>query len=411
MKITRCVLLNLSLLLVNNMPAMDNDPSPEELVVRAITHNDWSKLALLDPARTLVNKVLIATELVTGEVVKLAPLLHAVYTRNRDLVNKLLAHGAQPLGKLDTAEQLTTPLQEAIRLHDTQMITQLKDAWIALLPEARKKVTEYSAQYTENLENIRKQLPLYKKPTMEITPNNSGMSAEALQEINFANAVIVNAIHELKQLGQLNPALVDFAPVRTTLASGAIVDISPLLYAVHTQNIPLTEALLQLNAKPLGKFDSATQLSTPLQEAKKSENSIIIEMIRNAARKYYQNYLQLLIAMHESIIDPHNKTTHAIAHQVYGIDDQKIAQFAQNLHVLKDDAALFTLCTAQEFDQRLDIEDLVATQNAMQIAGDIIKQGVNEILKRSGLDQEAVEIDRLTQPMRKSSINDNEKKQ
>jgi hypothetical protein len=411
MNITRCVLLNLSLLLVNNMPAMDNDPSQEELVVQAITHAHWGELALLDPSRTLINKVLIATKLVTGEVVKLAPLLHAVYTRNKDLVGNLLTHGAPPVGKLDTAEQLTTPLQEAIKLNDTQLITQLKNAWVALLPEARKKVTEYSAQYTENLENIRKKLPPYKKPTMAITPNNRDIRTEALQEISFANAVITSNIQELQRLNQLNPGLVDFASVRITLASGETVAVSPLLYAVHTQNIPLTQVLLELNAKPLGKFDSATQLSTPLQEAQKSENSIIIQMIRNSARKYYQKLLSGLIAMHESTIDPLNKNTHAIAHQVYGIDDQEIAQIVQNIHALKDQAALFTLCTAQEFDQFLDIEDLMATQNAMQIAGDIIGQGANEILERSGLGQEAVEIDRLTQLMRKSSINDNEKKQ
>jgi hypothetical protein len=402
MNITRRILLGLGILLVNGMPAMDNDPSPEELVVQAITHGDWSRLVLLDPSRTLINKVLITTKLMTGEVVKLSALLHAVYTHNADMVGKLLAHGAAPIGKLDTAEQLTTPLQEAIKLNDTQMITQLKDAWLTLVQANRKDTQKMAESFEKYIEQDNEKLNWHtqEKQTPELS------SEETSSKVAFAHAVITNNIQELQRI-KLHPILVNTALVETTLASEEIVEISPLLYAVHTQNVPLMLKLLELGATPIGKWDSATQLSTPLQEARKSGNSAIIEIMRKAALDYVKQMLPLQIANCEAIIAPENKATHATVYQALGLDEQKLAQIKQAIHMICDINALLTLCSPQEIDVYLDLEDLLATNHALSLAIEKVRREVAEITKRS-MDKSSPEqessVDRIADSIRNYNI-------
>jgi|GEM_PF-2748086 len=403
MKNIRRLLLGLSILSINTMPAMDEDPI-EQSFTQAIMTGDLSNVASLNPFRALVNKILVSTKLVTGEIVKISPLLHAVYTQNTTLVAQLLSLGAQPIGKLDTAPQLTTPLQEAIKLNNAPIILQLKDATIALTREAIPNAVQLSKDLVKHGEDAVGKQGWYEKK--EAQPIQELLLRHSVHKTDFAHAVINNNKAELERLSKFDPMLANAAPVKTTLTSGEIVDLAPLLHAVYTQNIGLVQTLLQLNAMPLGKLDNTTQLSTPLQEARKSGNTIIVAMIHNAAREYLKKMYIELITVIETFIDPRASDANAAAHQVWGIDDQRRIQIAQNLHSLRDQNTLFPLYSTQELDSLFDLEDLMATNKTMSQVVDVMNQGMAETVRRvsTPVDNTQQDIDDITNAIGETSL-------
>jgi len=125
-------------------------PQVEQLSLQAASENEG-------PQNAIVNKALMFQMAGLGKKVQMTPLVYAVLNQSKALLAILLKLGALPIGKLHESEELSTPMQEAVKLQDKEMILQLKNAWFSQYMEESKRSDEIVKSQLAGLERVAKQ--------------------------------------------------------------------------------------------------------------------------------------------------------------------------------------------------------------------------------------------------------------
>jgi len=145
---------------------------------------------------------------------------------------------------------------------------------------------------------------------------------------------------------------------------GKIVNVSPVLFAVLTQNIPLLKLLLRYGLSPCGKFDRAQEFGSPLEEANKSGNPELIQVIKGHAWEWYKAQMETMVGINEIVI---KSKPEDIEQRIHKITKEELVTRQSQISTGKDLLLFYQYCSEQERDQILTVQDkLMSDQQMMQ---------------------------------------------
>ena len=358
-------LMSACLLSVGIAHGMDYELSVEERFAQAVHSGDLpevrriglqSSAENIDPQNAIVNKVF--TFLIAGfeKRVQVTPLVYAVLNQSKELLSTLLKLGALPIGKLHKAEALSTPMQEAVKLQDMEMILELKNAWLSQsMKENERWSEEILKSHLAGLEKMAKE-----DGWLETEVKQPDMGASH----DFKVAIVTGSPEKVEEQYKrflsvdLMTLLVPFN------RPGKIVNVSPVLFAVLTQNIPLLKLFFSYGLPPCGKFDRAQEFGSPLEEANKSGNPELIKAIKEHAFIWLKAQIEAKVGFNEIAI---KSKPEDIEQRIHKITEEELAIRQSQIPTDKDLLLFLEYCSEQERDQLLTVQDkLMSHQNLMQ---------------------------------------------
>jgi|GEM_PF-2862058 len=158
---------------------------------------------------------------------------------------------------------------------------------------------------------------------------------------------------------------------------GKIVNVSPMLYAVLTQNIPLLKLFFSYGLPPCGKFDRAQEFGSPLEEANKSGNPELIKSIKEHAWEWYKAQIEAQVGMNEMLI---KSKPEDIEQRIHKITQEELVRRQSQVFTNKDLLLFFEYCSEQERDQLLAVQDKIMSyqdlvKKQLELSGKIMAEG------------------------------------